>query len=231
MSGRLRRSKVATRTGLAVGAVLLVVGVAHASIPGADGRIKGCYDADPAGSGGVLKDLYVVDGDPCPAGTAEVTWNERGPTGDTGAVGPTGAMGPTGAQGPPGSSAKPGVPNGVYRTDVRFQQETVEIHKLDVDESATVDCRSNETAIGGGADLMALRIGGGYYALLSSYPVKQERSWFVRYTQVNAFSSTKLKPSFKPVMVIQAWAVCARTLVTAAPPMPPATGVRFGPRP
>lgn len=200
--------------------VVAAAGVARAAIPAGDGKIRGCYEADPAGSGGVLKDLYVVDDrDPCPAGTSELLWNQTGPPGTPGAPGPAG---------PPGAPGATEPKHGAYRTDVRFAQDTVEIRNL-ADVSATVECRTDETAIGGGADLLSIRIGGGYFALLSSIPTARQRAWTVTYVQVNPLG--KIKPSFKPILVIRAWAVCARTLVTAVPPMPPSTGVTFGPRP
>lgn len=197
--------------------VVAAAGVARGSIPAADGKIRGCYEADPAGSGGVLKNLYVVDDrDACPAGTAELLWNQSGPAG------------PPGAQGPPGPAGQAETPHGAYRTDVRFAQSDVEVYKP-ADASATVDCQGEETAIGGGASLQAVRGVPGSYALVSSYPSKRQRAWTVAYAKVAELGMSRR--TFQPLFVIHAWAVCARTIVAAVPPMPPATGVKFGPRP
>jgi Collagen triple helix repeat (20 copies) len=124
--------------GFAAIGILATVGVAYAAIPGADGTIQGCY----ATSGGVLGipskgDLRVVDsGTDCRANEQAISWNQRGPAGDTGPAGPvgpagqkgdagdsgpagpagpTGATGPAGPQGPAGSSAS-GLAAGVARS-------------------------------------------------------------------------------------------------------------------
>ena len=132
-----RPSVTSVLAGLALAVAL--AGVAQGAIPGSDGRIRGCYDADPAGAGGVLKDLYVVDErDGCPAGTRELLWNQ------TGVAGPAGPAGATGAQG------RPEDPHASYRTDVRFVQDegTPDYRK---GGWVRVDCNPDETAIGGGA--------------------------------------------------------------------------------
>lgn len=201
--------------------VVAAAGVARASIPAADGKIRGCYEADLAGSGGVLRNLYVVDErDACPPGTAELVWNQSGPPGAPGAQGPAG----------PAGTAEP--PHGVFRTDVRFVQRDVEVLRgtgfKPPDASANVDCQQDETAIGGGASLQRLRLAPGAFALVASYPSKRQRAWTVEYEGSGAQGYPR---GFAPILVIHAWAVCARTIVTAVPPMPPATGVKFGPRP
>jgi len=77
-----------TRIGLSLLAVGVVGGLAYAAIPGANGVIQGCYD-----NGGNLK---VVNGLPCPKGTAPLQWNQQGVKGDKGDTGATGAQGPAG---------------------------------------------------------------------------------------------------------------------------------------
>lgn len=77
----------------AVAALILVVlgGIAYASIPAADGTINGCYK----NSGN--HDLVVVDSAAsCPSGYTALNWNQTGPQGPQGATGATGPQGPAG---------------------------------------------------------------------------------------------------------------------------------------
>ncbi len=208
-----------------ISVVVVAAGVARASIPAANGTIRGCYASDAAGSGAVLKSLYVIDDtERCPDGTTELTWNQTGPVG---------APGPQGPAGPPGTAGSAEPKHGAYRTDVRFVQKDVEVYASDTSlkltTSAEVVCGSDETAIGGGARLQPMRAGPGAFVLTSSYPARRQRSWVVEYTDSN--TGGRSRRSFAPLIVIHGWAVCARTLVTAVPLLPPATGVKFGPRP
>jgi hypothetical protein len=211
-----RVERLATRAGVAVAAVLGVVGVAHAAIPGGDGRIKGCYEADPAGTGGVLKDLYVVDDrDSCPAGTSELTWSQGGPTG---------ATGPTGPSGPQGASE---VGHGSYRTDVRFVKGEVDLDYR-VGGWASAECRPDETAIAGGGEISQPLGNKNRYALAASIPAGHEHRWQVRVARTDDL--VPYKQFYKPLWV-DVWAVCARTVVVANPAQPSATEKKFGPRP
>jgi len=91
--------------------VVLVGGVAYASIPDAGGVIHGCYQKNS----GQLRVLDPSTGS-CSSSEVGLNWNQTGPTGSTGSHGPTGATGkdgkngaagatgPTGAKGPPGSA-------------------------------------------------------------------------------------------------------------------------------
>lgn len=88
-------------------ATLATVGTAAAvAIPGPDGVIHGCYaksdttqSAIPYGRG----DLRVVDaGVACKSSEIAVSWNQKGPKGDTGPQGPQGLAGPQGEPGPQG---------------------------------------------------------------------------------------------------------------------------------
>ncbi len=209
-----RPSVTSVLAGLALAVAL--AGVAQGAIPGSDGRIRGCYDADPAGAGGVLKDLYVVDErDGCPAGTRELLWNQ------TGVAGPAGPAGATGAQG------RPEDPHASYRTDVRFVQDegTPDYRK---GGWVRVDCNPDETAIGGGAEVGQPRANLNAYALVASRPVHKERGWAVLVVHLGVFQPYRQAAA---PLTVTAWAVCARTLVTANPTLPASTGVAFGPRP
>lgn len=75
--------------------VVVVTGIAMASIPDANGVIHGCYDTKHG-------DLRVVDmeaGQTCDQNETLLSWNQTGPQGP---AGPQGAQGPQGPQGPPG---------------------------------------------------------------------------------------------------------------------------------
>src|SRR6266496_4002351 len=101
---RLSRTSPKTRVlivlGLA-GAALVAAVAVHASIPGPDGVIHGCYG--PSGN------LRVVDSaDTCRHPEIELDWNQTGPTGATGPAGPTGATGPVGPAGATGATGTTG---------------------------------------------------------------------------------------------------------------------------
>ena len=92
MRHRLSRNRrTVVVAGMATAA--LAAGASYAAIPGADGTIRGCYDA--SGSLKVIDEAQAS----CPQGTTAVTWNQKGPKGDTGMRGPTGPMGPRGIAG------------------------------------------------------------------------------------------------------------------------------------
>jgi hypothetical protein len=82
---------VAVSAALAI--VLVVGGIAWATIPGSDGTISACYGKrtglvriyDPSGSG-------LLRG--CLANEVPISWNQAGPTGATGDPGPKGDQGP-----------------------------------------------------------------------------------------------------------------------------------------
>lgn len=74
--------------------IVLVGGVAVASVPDSSGVIHGCRKAN----GG---DLTVIDtgaGQSCPGGYVPLNWSQTGPQGATGVTGPTGAAGVSGYQ-------------------------------------------------------------------------------------------------------------------------------------
>jgi len=81
-----------------ISAVLLLVGgIAYASIPDGSGVIHGCYKTTNPATGSVI----VIDSDvgqSCPSGFTPLNWNQTGPQG------PAGPAGPQGPQGSPGIS-------------------------------------------------------------------------------------------------------------------------------
>lgn len=70
--------------------ILMVGGVAYASIPDSGGVIHGCYK-----NGTGVRDFKLLDSDTgsCASGWTEITWNQTGPQGATGATGATGPQG------------------------------------------------------------------------------------------------------------------------------------------
>jgi hypothetical protein len=71
----------------AVVTVLLVGGIAWASIPGPDGVIHGCYKTNNPSKGTVV---VVDDTASCPSGYTTLNWNQTGPAGPAGADGVSG---------------------------------------------------------------------------------------------------------------------------------------------
>lgn len=235
--------RLAVRVGVAIAAVLGVVGVGHAAIPGGDGRIKGCYEGDSAGTGSVLKDLYVVDErDSCPTGTTELLWGQLGPSGPAGAQGPAG---PTGAAGPAGA---PEPRHGTYLTDVRQITRSLDISGR-FGGSVVVYCDRQETAIAGGWEF-------DYPPndIFNTHTMRTSREVHGgENVKAEWFSSEALESRGEAVRTPSGWQFsyqwlpllrkrpgvahlglsvsCARTIVTSVPPLPTATGKKFGPRP
>jgi Collagen triple helix repeat (20 copies) len=103
-----RRELLAAAMGALI-ATALAGGIAWASIPDAAGVIQGCYKV----KGGALRVIDTEKGQTCAAGEALLSWNQKGPKGDTGATGPAGAAGPksdTGPAGPAGAAGAKGDP-------------------------------------------------------------------------------------------------------------------------
>jgi hypothetical protein len=74
----MKKSLVAV---IAAGALLVLGGVAWASIPGPDGVIHGCYKTGNPARGSVM----VIDSAAsCPSGFAPLEWNQTGPQGPPG---------------------------------------------------------------------------------------------------------------------------------------------------
>jgi hypothetical protein len=94
-------------------ALLVVAGVAYATIPDSGGVIHGCYSR----SGGSLRviDASVTN---CSKSETALDWNvqgqqgQQGPQGPQGATGPPGPAGPQGQAGPQGPAGPPG-PSGL----------------------------------------------------------------------------------------------------------------------
>jgi len=98
---RIGKHSLRNRMLVLVGGVVLLAGagIAYAGIPDSGVVIHGCYDKESG-------KLYVIDseqGAVCKNGQIALTWNQRGPKGDTGAPGLNGVS-PTVAQLSPGDS-------------------------------------------------------------------------------------------------------------------------------
>jgi hypothetical protein len=91
---------------IGVAAVLVGGGAALATIPGSDGVIKGCY----AKKDGTLRVIDSATTAQCKPTENALTWNQKGPKGDTGAQGPRGYEGQTGPTGPMGPAGEDGLP-------------------------------------------------------------------------------------------------------------------------
>jgi hypothetical protein len=88
--------------------VLATVGIGYAAIPAADGTIRGCY----ATSGTLLQSkgaARIVDsGEACRSSEKALSWNQKGPKGDTGPQGVQGEQGGKGDTGPQGVQGEQG---------------------------------------------------------------------------------------------------------------------------
>jgi hypothetical protein len=83
-------------------ATAIAGGIAWATIPAANGVIKGCYQKNNG-------QLRVVDSaDACTSAELPIQWNQNGPKGATGAKGATGTKGATGLRGPQGPTGARG---------------------------------------------------------------------------------------------------------------------------
>ncbi len=99
------RLSTAIAASLLTAVVAGTVGTAIATIPSTpDGVITGCYSAKD----GSLRVIDKQAGDSCKKKEIEVSWNQKGATGDPGATGPTGPPGSTGAAGPTGPTGDTG---------------------------------------------------------------------------------------------------------------------------
>jgi len=107
------RRRIPAALAIAAGVLLVLAGVAYATIPDSSGAIHGCY----ARSGGSLRviDATVTN---CKAGETSLDWNvqgQQGPQGPNGPAGPAGPQGPqgtTGSQGPAGPQGPSGLSHG-----------------------------------------------------------------------------------------------------------------------
>src|SRR6476646_10505785 len=85
------RRRIPAALAIAAGVLLVLAGVAYATIPDSSGAIHGCY----ARSGGSLRviDATVTN---CKAGETSLDWNVQGQQGPQGPNGPAGPQGPSG---------------------------------------------------------------------------------------------------------------------------------------
>src|SRR5947208_938170 len=100
---RLPSPRVLAMTALGV---LLLTGVAYATIPDSGGVIHACY-LKSGGSRRVI-DAGVTN---CKSNETGISWNQTGPQGPAGPAGPAGPQGPkgdTGATGPQGPTGATG---------------------------------------------------------------------------------------------------------------------------
>lgn len=86
---------------LVIGLATVATGVAFATIPGANGVIHSCYNANP-NSAGALRVIDTDNGTTCGKNETALDFNQLGPEGPQGVkgdTGDTGAQGQTGATG------------------------------------------------------------------------------------------------------------------------------------
>lgn len=88
-----------------VGLLIMVSGLASASVPAANGVITGCYERKNGNKGSELRVIDVEAGQKCSSKDQQITWNQTGPVG---APGPAGAQGIPGPIGPQGAQGEPG---------------------------------------------------------------------------------------------------------------------------
>jgi len=103
MKGRFSRPSAATVIGT-VALVAALGGGAYAAIPGEDGEIDGCYDNRQ----GQLRVIDPSTGAACNKNETAISWNQKGPKGDTGPQGDAGPQGETGPPGPAGPQGETG---------------------------------------------------------------------------------------------------------------------------
>lgn len=123
------------------GLILLLGGIALASIPDSSGVIHGCVKNGTTGQ----REVRVIDTaftTTCSSGWTEVTWNQTGPAGPTGATGPQGPAGPAGATGPAG-------PPGQQRYYAKSSTFTLP-SGVGSSLGGAMDCDEGDIAVGGG---------------------------------------------------------------------------------
>jgi Collagen triple helix repeat (20 copies) len=102
----MRRLSIIAAVG---GALFAIASVVQASIPSANGVIRGCYQFSPPTTGkGVLRVINADIGEQCRFNEHPLNWNIRGVTGAVGPTGSTGSTGPTGPTGLPGPTGPTG---------------------------------------------------------------------------------------------------------------------------
>jgi hypothetical protein len=129
-----------------VAGILLIGGVAYASIPGPTGVINGCRKISNPAQGA----LIVIDSAAnCPSGYAALDWNQTGP------------QGPAGVDGA----------NGVSGYEVVSNSFTVEIGATAADSSVEVFCSTGKKALGGGGVAPSDQDASVVWVLSRSYPI------------------------------------------------------------
>lgn len=100
--------KTALVSSVVAGALLVVAGIAYATIPDSGGVIHGCY----ARINGALRVIDSEKGQRCASNESGLNWNVKGPPGPAGPTGPQGTQGPQGVPGPQGPAGPQG-PSGL----------------------------------------------------------------------------------------------------------------------
>ena len=136
---------------LGVGALTLAGGLAYASIPDSDGTIHACLLTS-------LEQVRIIDPSQqqCRSNETPISWNQKGPKGDTGPQGATGPQGPkgdTGAQGPKGDTGPQGPPGGLNNVQVVTATATPSSSGF---ATMFMNCPAGTTLTGGGVDITGL---------------------------------------------------------------------------
>lgn len=126
--------------GITLGGMTAAAFAATPAIPGADGIIRVCVEADDVGHYNDLR--FLLNGYKwCKRGEKQIFWNQKGRTGATGPKGAIGAKGDAGSQGPAG-------PAGVSGWEVVEVTETVSANNST--KTISAPCPAGKQAVGGG---------------------------------------------------------------------------------
>jgi hypothetical protein len=177
----------------AAGALVMVGGTAYgavwsqSSIPGTDGLITGCYQANGAdATNGTPLNIIDPNKASCGKNQTSVTWNQIGPAGPQGPQGPQGATGPAGPGltftvtlgGVPGSPGPQLTHDGTY-----FVDAVAELHNNDAADALIADC-----------DVLAQRTdgtaGAGFTSTIMIPPNLEQPMSFTGVIEITGASST-----------------------------------------
>jgi len=88
-------------------AIAVTAGFAYATVPDANGVIHACYRVDKKGEDDKGQVRIVDSARDCKKNEQHITWNQRGPQGETGPTGPPG-----------GGTASLTSPNGLFKIEI-----------------------------------------------------------------------------------------------------------------
>ncbi len=148
----------------AVSALLVVGGVAYATIPDSNGVIHSCYTT----KGGSLRVIDTGAGESCNLKESPLDWNAQGPTGPTG---PAGSQGPKGDQGPAGISG--------------LEQDTNSASIPPGGWLVNVDCPTGKLALSGGWRSAFLG-----FDVEDSSPYGSDSGWSFGFYNTNSYAIT-----------------------------------------